>query len=62
MIFNLPQTVSSTEAVIDIINTTQEQVIKKGMIDPESQVNRKRIITNFSLKKLLNYLIVLFYV
>lgn len=50
MIFNLPQTVSSTEAVIDIINTTQEQVIKKGMIDPESQVSRKRIITNFSLK------------
>ncbi|NP_001313558.1 SAGA-associated factor 29 [Acyrthosiphon pisum] len=37
MIFNLPQTVSSTEAVIDIINTTQEQVIKKGMTDPESQ-------------------------
>lgn len=50
MLFNLPPTVSSTEAVIDIINTTQEQVIKKGMIDPESQVSCKRIITNISLK------------
>ncbi|XP_015368138.1 PREDICTED: SAGA-associated factor 29 [Diuraphis noxia] len=37
MLFNLPPTKLSTEAVIDIINDTQEQVIKKGTIDPESQ-------------------------
>jgi len=53
MLFNLPQTVSSTEVVIDMINTTQEQVIKKGMIDPESQVSCKIIITNISLKNCL---------
>jgi len=41
MLFNLPPTKLSTEAVIDIINNTQEQVIKKGMIDPESQVSRE---------------------
>lgn len=37
MLFNVPPTKASTEAVIDVINTTQELVIKKGMIDPESQ-------------------------
>jgi len=51
MLFSLPPTKISTEAVIDVINTTQELIIKKGMIDPESQVSRKRIITNISLKK-----------
>lgn len=46
MLFNLPPTMTSTEAVINIINTTQEQIINKGMIDPESQVSLNRIISN----------------
>lgn len=55
MLFNLPPTVLSTEAVIDIINNTQEHVIKKGMIDPESQVSHKTNNTNISLKNCLFY-------
>jgi hypothetical protein len=31
--------VTCNEAVIDNINNTQELVIQKGMIDPESQVS-----------------------
>ncbi|XP_060837244.1 SAGA-associated factor 29 isoform X2 [Rhopalosiphum padi] len=36
-LFNVPPIIANNVSVIDIINTTQELVIKKGMIDPESQ-------------------------
>jgi len=58
MLFNVPPTKLSAEAVVDIINNTQEQVIKKGTIDPESQVSWETNNKIYFIEKLF----VLFYV
>lgn len=58
MLFNVPPTKLSTDTVIDIINNTQEQVITKGTIDPESQVSCETNNKIYFIEKLF----VLFYV
>lgn len=52
-IFEIPSTVNTNHVLIDKINNTQDQVIKKGMIDPESQVCLKFLIF-FVMKYVLN--------
>lgn len=38
-LFDISPALKSNEVIIERLNSTQDQIIKKGMIDLESQVN-----------------------